>query len=190
MNHAFDSFRKLHERAELGQVGDRSFDCRTNLKALRDVGPGIAQRLLESQRDAALGGVDLQDHNFDRLALLHHVAGFSDFALRPRHLGNMNQALDAGLEFDERSKIHQPRDGAAHAVASFEFFGDRVPGMRLQLLQPDGNALLVAFGPTLSTFTSIAWPTESTSAGLLTRPQAMSLTCSNASTPPRSTNAP
>ena len=41
-----------------------------------------------------------------------------------------------------------------------------------------------------STLASISWPTESTSDGLLTRPQEISPTCSKPSTPPMSTKAP
>ena len=99
-----------------------------------------------------LAGVHLQDDDLDGLARLHHVAGFADLSLRPRHLGNMNQALDAGLEFHERSKLHETSDGAAHAVAGLELFGNRIPGMRLQLLQSDGDALLLAFRPNLEHF--------------------------------------
>src|SRR5580700_7130223 len=55
----------------------------------------------------------------------------------------MNQALDAGLEFDERAEFHQARDRAAHAIAGDELLRHRIPGMRLQLLQADGNAALV-----------------------------------------------
>ena len=152
VNHAFDSFGELHEGAELGQVGDGSFDRRSNLKALRDVRPGITQRLLEPQREAAFAGVDLQDHDLDGLALLDHIAGFADFALRPRHLGNVNQTLDAGLEFDECSELHKARDGAAYAIAGLKLFRDRIPGMGLQLLQSNRDALLVALCSNLKHF--------------------------------------
>jgi len=93
---------------KLGQVGDGAFDGGANLKALRDVGPGIAEGLFESEGEAALGGggLYLQDDDFDGLAFFDDVAGLSDFALRPRHFRDVDQAFDAGFEFDERAELH------------------------------------------------------------------------------------
>ena len=53
VNHALHAFGKLHEGAELGQARDRPFDHRARRKFLFGRGPGIAQRLLQPERDAA-----------------------------------------------------------------------------------------------------------------------------------------
>ena len=66
VDHAFHPIRKLHERAELGEAGHRSFDYRARRKLLLDLGPGIAQRLLEAQREAAFAHIHAQDHRFHR----------------------------------------------------------------------------------------------------------------------------
>ena len=65
VDQAFDAFRDLHERAELGGrvTGPSTTSRRGN--CLRDVNPGIAQRLLESERDAALAGTDAEDDSVD-----------------------------------------------------------------------------------------------------------------------------
>src|SRR5215467_3191236 len=57
----------------------------------------------------------------------------------------MNQAFDARVEFDEGTKLHQPRDRAAHSIADLVLTGNRVPRMRLKLLQADRDALLATF---------------------------------------------
>ena len=106
----------------------------------------------------------------------------------PRHLGDVDQAFNAGLEFDEEAEVGQAGYGAADALAGFVLVGNRVPGMRLQLLHAERNALLV--GSTFRTLTSISCPAESTSEGLLTRLQEISETCSRPSMPPMSTKAP
>src|SRR3984957_15003328 len=49
VDHTFDALGKLYEGAELRQIRDRSFDRGSDLKALRYVGPGVTQRLLESE---------------------------------------------------------------------------------------------------------------------------------------------
>src|SRR5271168_1243409 len=53
VDHAFHPVRKLYERAEFGEAGNRSFDCRARRKFSLDLGPGVAQRLLEAQGEAA-----------------------------------------------------------------------------------------------------------------------------------------
>ena len=109
--------------------------------AASGISPGIPQRLLQSERETLLGRIHGEDDDFDGFARLHHVAGLA-YAFGPRHLGDVDQAFNAGLEFDEEAEIGQPSDGAANALAGFVFVGDRVPGMRLQLLQAERNALL------------------------------------------------
>ena len=47
----------------------------------------------------------------------------------------MNQSFNAGIEFDKRAIIREPRNRAAHAFARLVFVGDGIPRMRLQLLQ-------------------------------------------------------
>src|SRR5450432_1889001 len=152
VDHAFDAFGELHERAELGEIRDPAFDGGADLKALPDIGPGIAEGLLESERNAAFGRLHLQDDDLDGLTFFDDVAGFADFAFRPGHFRDVNQAFDARFEFDEGAELHQTGDGAAHAIGSSIFLRDSVPGMRLQLFQADGNAALVAFVAELENF--------------------------------------
>src|SRR5215475_4876279 len=44
-------------------------------------------------------------------------------ALRPRHLGNVDQPLDSRKHFNESAKIRQPRDFSSHAVSGIQFRG-------------------------------------------------------------------
>src|SRR5207245_6183793 len=68
VDHAFDAVPQIHERAELHQAGYRAFDDTANRKLLLDFGPGVAQRLFQSERNAALAHT--QDHHFDRVSRL------------------------------------------------------------------------------------------------------------------------
>src|SRR5208282_917539 len=142
VNHAFNAFGQLHEGAELCQVGYGPFDHRAWRKFLSRSCPGIAERLLETKRDAAFWCVHSENHSFHRLAWFHYVTR-SPHSLGPRHFGNMNQTFNAGLDFDERAKVHQPGNSAAYPFACLVFFGHGVPRMRLQLLHADGNAMFV-----------------------------------------------
>src|SRR5579871_3625787 len=146
VDHPFDSFRHLHESAEFRDAGNRAFHRRANFKLLPDVGPGISQGLLEAQRNTALGRIQAEDDGFDDFALFHDVAGLADLAFSPRHFRDVNQAFDAGFEFDKSAKIGEARDRAADAIANFVGAGDGIPGMRLELFQSYGDPALVALG--------------------------------------------
>src|ERR1035441_4822256 len=104
VNHAFNAFSKLHEGTELHDVSYRAFDYRTRREFLLGSGPGIAQRLLQAQRETPFGGVHSENYGLDSLANFYYVAR-SPNSLGPRHFGNVNQAFNTGLEFHERPEI-------------------------------------------------------------------------------------
>src|ERR1019366_5363471 len=142
VDQALNAFGKLHEGAELHDVSHGTFDHRARREFLLRHGPGIAQRLLQAQRETAFGGVHSENHGLDGLANFYYVAR-SPNSLRPRHFRNVNQAFNPGLEFDERPEIGDAAYRAAHAFSGLVFFGDGVPRMRLELLQADRYAMLV-----------------------------------------------
>src|SRR5262249_6335108 len=86
---------------------------------LRDLVPRVGHGLLHAQRDLLLLLVDVQDLYLDLVADLHQLAGVVD-ALGPAHLGDVDEALDAGLELDEGAVAHDVDDlagvPAAHGV--------------------------------------------------------------------------
>ena len=72
---------------------------------------GLPQALLEAERDAALVRIDLEHHHLDLLAGRDDLAGM-DVLLGPAHLGDVDQALDAGLELDEGAVVGDVGDAA------------------------------------------------------------------------------
>ena len=78
--------------------------------------PRILVELLQAQGDAAAFLVDRQHLALDLLALFQHFAGMADLA-RPRHVGDVQQAVDAFFQLDERTVVGQVADLALdHAV--------------------------------------------------------------------------
>src|SRR5213079_2695618 len=63
-----------------------------------------------------------------------HVAG-------PAHLGDVHQALDPGLELDERAVVGDRHDLALYARANRILRGHVLPRVGLQLLQAEADAL-------------------------------------------------
>src|SRR5580700_3632741 len=139
---AFHAFGDLHERAELHETCDGAFDGGAGGIFLRDVGPGIAEGLLETEADAAFGGADGENDGVDGVAFFQQVAGLADF-FHPGHFRYVDEAFDARLDFDEGAEIHEARDGAGDPLADFVFLRDCVPWLRQELLEAERNAAAV-----------------------------------------------
>ena len=60
--------------------------------------------------------VDAEHHRLDRVADVEDLRRVLD-PLAPRHLGDVDQALDAGLELDEGAVVGQAHHLARHAHA-------------------------------------------------------------------------
>src|ERR1700736_4580894 len=90
-----------------------------------------------------LGGIYAQDNRLDSFPRLYNIACSFEL-LRPRHLGEMNQAFNARLEFYECAKLRDPCYCAAHALADRVFSRNRFPRMRLELLHPQRNPLFLS----------------------------------------------
>src|SRR5262249_9348296 len=141
VHHPFYSLRELHKRAELGNAGHGPLDHGAGRELFRRLDPGIAQGLFETERDSAFIGIHAQDHRLYGLARLDHVAGLPGF-LRPRHFREVDQSFNAGLKFHKRAELGHARHNATHALAGFVLLSRRVPGMWLQLFQPDRDSPL------------------------------------------------
>src|SRR5215217_1371178 len=111
VDHAVDVVLEADEQAELGLVLHLALDRGADRVLLGEGLPRVLERLLQAQRDAALHLVDLEDHDLNLLRGGDDLAGV-DVLLRPGHLGDVDQAFDAGLELDERTVIGDVRDAA------------------------------------------------------------------------------
>ena len=97
-----DVVLELHERAEARQLRDLARDQIADLVLRVDVLPRVAVELLHAQADALVLLVDVDDHGLDLVALLEHLARLIDLA-RPRHVGDVDHAVDAFLDLHERA---------------------------------------------------------------------------------------
>src|SRR5438093_1303867 len=140
VNQAVDARLDLHERAERGQVAHLPLDPHADGILLRQRHPGVFLGLLHAERDLLFRLVDLQYHRFDRLADRHDLRWVAHVT-RPAHLGDVDQALDPRLELDERAVVRDRDDLALHARAHRVLRGHVLPGVRLQLLQAEADAL-------------------------------------------------
>src|SRR3984893_937257 len=140
VNHAVDVAVEPEEEAELGLVLDLALDDGAGRILLDEDLPGIAHGLLEAERDAALDRIDLEDLHLDLLGGRHDLAGVH-VLLGPRHLGDVDEPLDAGLELDEGAVVGDVGDAALEAGADRELGLDALPRIGLQLLHAERDAV-------------------------------------------------
>ena len=117
VDHAVDIALEADEQAELGLVLDLALDHRAGRMLLGEGLPRVLQGLLEAERDAALDRIDLEHLHLDLLRGGDDLAGM-DVLLGPRHLGDVDQALDARLQLHEGAVVGDVGDAALAASRS------------------------------------------------------------------------
>src|ERR1700741_2230588 len=140
MHHAVDVAFQSEEQAELGLVLDLAIDHRADRVRLDEDFPGIAHGLLETERDAALDGIGLQDLHLDFLRGRDDLAGVH-VLLGPRHLGDVDQALDARLQLHEGAVVGDVGDTAMEARTQRVLRLDALPRIIEQLLHAERDAV-------------------------------------------------
>src|SRR5882672_11401890 len=102
-NEAFDVVADVDDHALVHQSHDLALQLSADRIRLTDPEPRILGRLLEAERNALVLGVDVENHNVNRVTLLHDFGRMLN-ALGPRHVGDVNQSVDARLDFYKRTK--------------------------------------------------------------------------------------
>ena len=142
VDQAVDTFLKLYEDTEVGEV---AYLCRV-LRAYRvlhlDGLPRVFLELLDAERHLALLAVESQDDS------LYLVAHFQELlcgtqVLAPAHLGDVDQALYARLDLDECAVVGHDDYLALDVVAHLEVRVERIPWVRCELLQAECDAFLL-----------------------------------------------
>ena len=140
MDHAVDVAGQADEQAELGDVANLALQLGAGRMGLGETLPGIGHALLEAERDAALGHVDVQHHHFDFLRGRNDLARM-DVLLGPAHFADMDQALDTGLQLDERAVVGDVGDTALELERDRILGAGAFPRIAHQLLHAERNAL-------------------------------------------------
>jgi hypothetical protein len=105
--------------------------------------PRVRLGLLEAERNPALLLVDLEHLHVDFLRSETILPGWT-FFFGPAHLGDVDEALDAGFELDERAIFGDVRDPALEHAAD-RILGRRAfPRIALELLHAEADALRLA----------------------------------------------
>src|ERR1700691_900340 len=140
MDHAVDIALEPEEQAELGLVFDLALDRRSHRELFDENFPRIAHGLLEAERNPALDRIDFQHAHLDFLRGRNDLAGVH-VLLGPRHFRNVDQALDARLQFDERAVVGDVGDAAGEARIERILRLDALPRIVQQLLHAERDTV-------------------------------------------------
>ena len=141
VNQAVHAFLDLEKRAEIGELAHSPLDYRADAVALRHGGPRVGFELLDAQRNAPLARLHFEHHGLHLIAGLDHLARMLH-APAPGHLGDVDKALDAGFDFDERAVIGDAHDASNHAAARRAAPRQGFPWVRAHLAQTQRDPLL------------------------------------------------
>ena len=137
---AFDIIPEVYDDAFIQEADDLAFRFAARSVGLSEGVPGIFLGLLEAQRDSLLVDVDAQHNDLDFFVLVHDLRGMLD-PFRPAHIGDVNEAIDPGLDLDEGAKRGQVPNRPTDARPRRVLLGQREPGVLPGLLHAEGDLL-------------------------------------------------
>ena len=128
VNQSVDLVGDLHKGAKLRQVPHLAFDHAADWMGNGQLLPRIPFCLTQGQADPPLRKIELRH---DGLYLVRNFEnlGRIDDLLGPRHLADMDQALDTFLELDESTVVHQAHNLAPDLRAQRVLLVDQGPGV-------------------------------------------------------------
>lgn len=141
VNKAVDSAWEADEDAEVGDGLDLAGNLVALLVGLSELFPRVDLALLHAEADAAAFFVDFENHDFDFIAELNNLA-WIDVLVGPIHFGNVDEAFDSGLDFNEGTVVGNVGDLAEEAGALRVAASDADPWILTELLQTEGDAVL------------------------------------------------
>src|SRR5467141_282537 len=138
---ALDVLAEVDDHALIHQSEHATPQLGAHRVGLADAEPGILLRLLQPERDPLVLGVHVENQHFDFVALLHDFRRVLH-PLGPGHVGDVDQAVDARLDLDERAEGGEVADLALEAGADRILLRQRHPGILFGLLHPERDLLL------------------------------------------------
>src|SRR2546427_128599 len=136
----FDVASQVHHHALVHEAQHAAPQLGAHRVCLTDAQPRVFLRLLQAEGNSFVLGVHVHDQHLDLVTLLHDFGGMLH-PLGPRHVGDVDQAVDAGLDLHERAErrevAHFPLDPHAHGI----LLRQRHPGVFLGLLHAERDLL-------------------------------------------------
>lgn len=140
VNQTVDLVGELDESAERGDLGDLAGNDVADLVEIVDVRPGILFDLLETEGDALLLRIDVENDGFDFIADFEHFVRVVDLA-GPGHIGDVDHAVDIVFDFDECAVAGHVADFAFDAASGRILLSEDFPRIAGLLTETEGDLL-------------------------------------------------
>ena len=122
-----------------GRIGRNILRAHYEDGKARDVRvPRVGGHLLQAERHPLLFLIDVQDDARHLLALLHDFVRMRDLA-GPAHVRNVQQAIDAVLDLDERAIVGEVPNHAGNDLARHVLLGHLIPRIGLCIASCPGR---------------------------------------------------
>ena len=141
VHEAVNTFLKLYEYAEVGEVADSCGMPGVDGIFFCDGSPRIGFELLDTEGHLALLAVEGQDNSLNFVTDLEEVLCAAQVEA-PAHFGDVDETLYAGLNLYECAVVSDDHDLTLDDVANLEVGIESIPGMRAELLETESDALL------------------------------------------------
>ena len=138
---AFEVLAHLHDHAMVQHAADVALEGMTHGVFLGQRGPWVISHLLDTQADATLAGVDVQDLDLDAVTAFEHFLGMTH-APGPAHVRDVDQAVDAVFHLDEGAEVGQVADFALNDRTNRIPLDEGNPGIALALLETQADLLV------------------------------------------------
>src|SRR5262249_28072933 len=101
--------------------------------------PRVRFKLFHRQGHPPIFGIDPRDHSINLLPFFQNLTRMLD-AARPGDVRNVNQAVNAFLDFNKGTKVGQVADASMNARADLITLSQSLPGILLDLLHSQADA--------------------------------------------------
>ena len=143
MDQTVHPFIETDKGAEVRQAFDFSLDLGSHRIFRFNKIPRIRGDLLHAERDFPGGFVHIQHLGFHDVSDRNDLRGVSDF-VGPRHLRDMHESLDAGLQFDESAVIGEAHHTSLDPCSDGALGRHAHPRVRALLFQSQRDASRLA----------------------------------------------
>src|SRR5439155_5228659 len=139
---SFQPLLQVHDHAAIQEADHLALHDEIRNVLLREGGPRVLAHLLQAERNPTRVLVDGEDDHVHLVPLLQHLAGMHH-APGPGHVADVDQTVDALLDFHEGAEVREVPDFPAELRADREALIDCEPRIRLGLLQPERDLLVL-----------------------------------------------
>ena len=139
MGQSFHAVSDANEQTEIGDLRHGPHDLVADVVGFGEVVPLVRQKLFDGKGEPLIVAIDADDPRLDAVTLLQHLVGMLEPPI-PRHIGDVNQAVDPFLQLYECSEVSEVADFAGDDRADRIAFRRGDPRVLLQCLQGEGDS--------------------------------------------------